>query len=76
MEPTAEPEKLFGVLVISLLYSVLLLAVVLVVLVAVVVLSVVAVVVVDGGSETETAAETVGVGRDEEAEELVEGRGG
>lgn len=60
----------------SLLYSVLLFAAVLVVLVGVVVLSVVAVVVVEGGSETETAAETVGVDSEDEAEELVEGRGG
>lgn len=64
MEPTAEPEKLFGVPVLSLLFVVV--AVVVSLAVEVLLLSVVTVVLDCGGTVT---AEAVAVDKDEAAEE-------
>lgn len=65
MEPTAEPEKLFGVLVLSLLFVVVVVVVSLAVEVLLL-LSVVTVVLDCGGTVT---AEAVAVDKDEAAEE-------
>ena len=66
IEPTAEPEKLVGVLVLSLLFELVVVVVVLSVVVGVLLLSVVTVVLDCGGTVT---AEAVAVDEDETAED-------
>lgn len=66
MEPTAEPEKLVGVLVLSLLFELVVVVVVLSLVVGVLLLSVVTVVLDCGGTVT---AEAVAVDEDETAED-------
>ena len=66
IEPTAEPEKLVGVLVLSLLFELVVVVVVLSLVVGVLLLSVVTVVLDCGGTVT---AEAVAVDEDETAED-------